>query len=446
MMNHRIFGNWIRGVAMALAGLTAMLLPGFGALATDRVTLKDGTVYTGEVTKELDGYIFFNAKVGGIDRAMTFSPAQITKLERDIKDSGESDANTKSEASPTIVATPVAAAPSGTPSGGRKVPKAAVITLGGGGDKDMVGVYMTAETLRRAIPELERELGTDKSGVVVFRVNSGGGMLLEIQKLSDVIHNEYKPRFRVVAWIHYAISAAAMTSHCIEEIYFTSQGSYGACTGWFGQLQAVKGLELEEVLESMRKISARGNHDPKIMRSMQIQEPLSATIDANGDVHYFQDLTSGDIIVNREKEILTFDDKLAAKVKFSRGTADTLEELTKLMGYQELEWVGERVKDVPWPVCRAEKMQMDYRDQVKRDEDNTNNYWASYQRALEAARAAQTRDDRGLFVGRARAAFNNLKNMVKNNPNFRLTIFNMLEEQWKDFVDEQEKIMRDLMR
>lgn len=443
MTTRRLLMNWFRRSAVALAMGVAALLPAFSAFATDRVTLKDGTVYSGEVTKELDGYIFFNAKVGGIDRAMTFSPAQISKLERDVKDGEASPSPTA--AAPVAIATP-AAAPAAAPGSGRKVPKAAVITLGEGGDKDMVGVYMTAETLRRAIPDLERELGTDKSGVVVFRVNSGGGMLLEIQKLSDVIHNEYKSRFRVVAWIHYAISAAAMTSHCIEEIYFTSQGSYGACTGWSGQLVAMKGLGLEEVLEAMRKISARGQHDPRIMRSMQIQEPLSATIDANGDVHFFQDLTSGDIIVNRDKEILTFDDKLAAKVKFSRGTADTLEDLAKLMGYQELEWVGERVKNVPWPVCRAEKMQMDYRDQVKRDEDNTNNYWTSYQRAIEAARAAQNRDDCGLFAGRAREAFTKIKNMVKNNPNFRLTIFGMLEEQWKDWVDEQEKIMRTLCR
>ena len=44
--------------------------------------------------------------------------------------------------------------------------------------------------------------------------NSQGTMnqLLEIQKLSDVIYNEYRKNFRTVAWIDYAISAAAMTS------------------------------------------------------------------------------------------------------------------------------------------------------------------------------------------------------------------------------------------
>src|SRR5690606_34230378 len=142
------------------------------------------------------------------------------------------------------------------------VPRIAVISLGEGGDKDMVGLFMTAEALKRAIPLLEKDNVTD----VVFRIQSGGGALLEIQKLSDVIHNEFKPRFRVVAWIKSAISAAAMTAHCIEDIYFTSDGNYGACTGWYGQLTAVKGRDLEEVLYMMEKISARGKHDPKIMR------------------------------------------------------------------------------------------------------------------------------------------------------------------------------------
>ena len=49
--------------------------------------------------------------------------------------------------------------------------------------------------------------------------------------MSDVIHEQYKKKFRTVAWIDSAISAAAMTAHCLEEIYFTPQGNYGAARG-----------------------------------------------------------------------------------------------------------------------------------------------------------------------------------------------------------------------
>ena len=92
-------------------------------------------------------------------------------------------------------------------------PRAAVVTMGDHkGEKDMVGIFMTAYALEKARPLLEEEIGTDKSGVVVLRVSSGGGALFEIQKISDEIHFNYKKRFRVVAWIESAISAAAMSA------------------------------------------------------------------------------------------------------------------------------------------------------------------------------------------------------------------------------------------
>lgn len=439
--------HWLRGMASAIAMGVAMLFPTMNASAIDRITLKDGTVVEGEITREIDGYYFIKSSIGGIEQTSNYGPSQIQKVERNASAAAK-NAGAEAKSPANAEATTPVAVPAAAPSG-RKVPRAAVITLGEGGHKDMVGVYMTAETIRRAIPILEKELGTDKTGVVVFRISSGGGLGLEVQRLSDVIENEYKPRFRVVGWIESAISAAAMTAHTISELYFTSQGNYGACTGFYGSIdRPVEGIPLELALHEMEKISReRGKYDPRIMRSMQIQDPLSATIDSNGDVHYFSDLTSGDIVVNREKEILTFNAVTAAKVKFSKGTADTLDELTKLMGYAELEWVGERVKNVPWPVSKAERLQMDFRNQVKTDEDSTNNYFRNYQRALQAAQSGQTREERGKFVGVARGWFEKILKMVKNNPNFKLTVFNMTnDEQWREWVEEQEKIMRELSR
>lgn len=437
--------NWFQRVVACVAMLAVGALCSSAAFAVDRVTLADGKVIEGEITRELDGYVFIKTSIGGIDQVSSYAPAQISKIERDITKASTKPAEAKSDAKADAV-TPTTPVPP-APTSGKKVPKGAIITLGEGGDKDMVGVYMTAEILKRAIPTLEKELGTDRTGIVVFRIHSGGGSGREVQLLSDVIHNEYKPRWRVVGWIENAISAAAMTSHCIEEIYFTTEGRYGACTGFYGSIdKPVEGVPLEKMLFQMEKISARGNYDSQIMRAMQVQYPLSAHIDSNGDVHFYGDLTSGDIIVNRQKEILTFNAVTAARVKFSKGTADTLEDLQRLMGYQEIEWVGEKVKNVPWPVSRAEKLQMDYREQTKRDEDNTRLYWTSYQRALAAAEGAQNRDDRGMFVGRARQWLNKIKDMVRNNPAFRESVFGMEEEEFKEWLEKQERLMRDLMR
>lgn len=441
--------KWMSGMWVAVAVAAGVLLPSWStAHAIDRITLKDGTVVEGEITRELDGYFFIKTSIGGIEQTTNYGPSQITKVERNAQaKTGAKDEAAKTPTAPIapVVTASTPATPAAT--GGRKVPKAAVITLGGGGEKDMVGIYITAESLRRAIPMLEQELGNDRSGVVVIRIHSGGGMVSEIPKISDTLQNEYKSRFRTVAWIENAISAAAMSPLCIEEMYFTTEGRYGGCVAFRSLDSPVEGIGLQELLVLAEKFSDRGHYDRKIMRSMQIQDPLSAHVDSNGDVVFFKDLTSGEIIVNREKEILTLNSETAAKIKFSKGTADSLAELTKLMGYQELQWVGDKVKDVPWPVCRAEKMMMDFREQTFKDQKDTRLYQISYNRALSTAQSTQNRDERVKFVGVARGWYNKILAMVRNNPNFKITVFGMeTDDEWKEWMERQEKIFRELSR
>jgi hypothetical protein len=438
----------VASVAMLLA-ITAAIFAG------DRVTLTDGRVVEGTIVQEVDGSVWIKVKEGSREREEFFPAAQVEKIERDAAGGAADDPNEapKAPGKPSVGDKPKASVPAGTPdeAGGAMTPtdpaepasnvrRIAVITLGEGGGKDMVGVYMVAEVLKRAIPELEKERVTD----VVFRVNSGGGMLLEIQKLSDVIHEEYRPRFRVVGWIESAISAAAMTAHCIPELFFMSSGNYGACTGWFGALQAVEGRDLEEVLFMMERISARGGYDTKIMRAMQIEVPLSATISPTGDVTWYEN-EEGEIIVNRTGKILTFTADQALQLGFSKGTADTLDELVKMMGYTEYEIVGAKRPNVAYPVSRAEEMQRRFRSQVAEDQKRTNEYFLTYQESVSRAQGLP-REDRPKFVGKARQALDQIKRMVKNNENFALLIFNMLPEQFPQWVAEREKELRDLLR
>lgn len=400
------------------------------ASAIDKVHLKNGTVVEGTVEQEIDGNVWILVKIGGVEQRQFLRAAEVDRVERDAA---------------TPQARPATSTPSQTQarvSTADRSKRAAIITLGEGGDKNMVGVYMTADILKRLIPVLEEE----NIGIVVFHVNSGGGLLLEIQRLSDVIHNEYKPRFRVAAWIESAISAAAMTAHCIEDIYFMPQGNYGACTGWFGALQAVKDRELEEVLYMMEKISARGGYDPQIMRSMQIMEPLTCTIDSNGDVKWYNSL-DGDHVVNPENRILTFNAVDAERFKFSKGTAANVDELARAMGLTEVEWVGTPRTGYLWPISKAEDINMKYRSQVYTDETALRQFMDTYGNAVNAARAEQDRTRRGAMVGRARDALRRIVRVVKNNPNTALLTFNALDEkEFQRWVDEQEQMLRDLMR
>lgn len=422
-------------ITTRVLGLLAVLLASFaiacGAFASDKVHLKDGTVVEGKIDQELDGNVWIITKIGSIENRRFLRATDVERIERDT-----STPDAAAQARPTR-AVPTDARARAV----ERAKRATVITLGEGGGKDMVGMYMTAESLRRIIPLLEEE----NIGIVVFRIKSGGGYLFEIEHLSNVIHNEYKPKFRTVAWIDSAISAAAMTAHCIEDIYFMPQGNYGACTGWFGALTAVKDRELEDVLYLMERISARGGYDPQIMRSMQIMEPLSCSIDSNGDVKWFNSL-DGEYVVNPENRILTFNAVDAERFKFSKGTAANLNELAKAMGLTEVEWVGETRRGIMWPVSKAEQAMMKFRDTTYTDEVNTNQYFDTYQNAINAARAEQDRQRRGAMVGRARNALRQIVRMVNNNPNFAMTIIGVMPDKFQEWVSDQESMLRDLMR
>lgn len=442
-----------------------ILLFVIGVLATigyaiDKVTLKNGSVVEGTILREAAGVVWIKdatgkermllpSEVASVVRGVTDSSVkkdpQPTSDSGDVKSPGTTTQSTSSGNDGTAAA-PAAGVIAASKSGKNKV-KAIVLTLGERGDRNMVGKYMTQHALLEALPMLEEELGTDGSGIVVLRCTSGGGALLEIQRLSDVIHNEYKKRFKVVGWIDSAISAAAMTMHTVEDIYFTSQGNYGACTGFSGAYVAVKGYELLEVIEMMKKISARGNHDPKIMESMQVLKPLSAKVDGD-NVVFFHDAVSGDILVNPEDRILTLNAKTAEKIRFSRGTADTLDELTRAMGYEveDVQWIGEHRPGIIWPVSKAEKWTMEYRERVARDDAQFQLYMANYNRYLAVA-SEEAPADRGKFIVLARAELQKVRQMMRNNPNFLLFNMGMLDmKAFDEWYAEQEKTLRELGR
>jgi hypothetical protein len=413
-----------------VAALFMLALPALG-MAQDRLELNDGRVLEGTVSRDVDGYIWFRFRTGSLESEQMFTPGEIKKLTRQEGAGGAQSEPVRPAAEPKKEVR----------ARGTGVPSVAILSLGGGPSRDMVGIYMTAETLRRAIPILEED-GVD---TVVLRINSGGGYTYEVQHLSDVIHNEFKPTFRTVAWIESAISAAAMTSHTVEEIYFMTQGNYGAATEFSGNNQATKDRPLEERLYQMERISQRGNHHPAIARAMQIMSPLSCTIDEHGDVHWFA-TTDGEHLVNPEGRVLSFNARDAVRFKFARGIADDYQTLGRLMGYNEVEFVGKMVAGVPFPVSRAEEMQRRFRDQVAEDERRTNAFMIQFEQAVQMAQG-QPADRRGPFIGQARQALQQIDRMVQNNPNFALFIFGVPPRDFRrEFIEPREEMLRRLAR
>ncbi|MEM7754634.1 MAG: hypothetical protein AAF297_03245 [Planctomycetota bacterium] len=413
-------------LAVLIAATLALAFVG-RASADDTIVLNDGTEITGEIVRELDGNIWLLEKIGTVEIERFYAKTQIADVMRDAPAVRDADPR-EEERERRSVSRP-------------GVPKGAVISLEG-----MVGMQMTSDKLRDLIPILEEEIGDDGTGIVVLKINSGGGYGYEVQRLSDVIHNEMKPKFRVVAWIESAISAAAMTSHAIEEIVFMPRGNYGAATGWSGQLVAVKGRGLEEFLYQMEQISARGGYDHRIMRAMQISVPLSASIDTrNGEVQWFLDSDAGDMLVNPAGEILTFNSKNAYELGFSKGTASNLDELTEILALEEIDWVGKIDPSRIYPISKAEAEMIRFREKASEDESRFNEYMTNYNLAIGAAQGAND-DIRGALVARARRQLRNVISMVRNNPNVALFILNVLPDDFPLWVEEQEEMLRDIAR
>lgn len=440
--------------ALGFAALVASVTMTPSAFAVDKVILKDGRTVEGEVVREQDGVVWLKTAGGTV----MYTPSEYSKVEKGAADAPEAP---KSDAK-SDQKTDATAAPKTDGSKPRKsgVPRAAVVTYGDEENGNMVGIYCTAASFREAMKYLEDE----KVDIVVVRFKSGGGLGLEVQKFSDLFHLEYKSKFRLVAWIDSAISAAAMSAHSIEEIYFTPQGNYGACTGFYGaSLIAVKGRELEKSLYEMEKISARGGYHPQIMRAMQISsevsecEPLqiapptgalSADIDEDtGKVTWYADKTTGKYCLNPNGgvHILTFNSETATKFKFSKGTAANVDELAKAMGLTEVEWVGKQDKRFTWPICKAEEYMLKFRVQTKTDEAHFRRYISNFVEALARSQAEQDPNERGKFLGKAREALGQIENMVRNNSNWILLNWGN-DEEYKEWLEQMKKIIKELAK
>src|SRR5690606_31390950 len=138
------------------------------AHAEDVVVLKDGTELRGEIQNEHDGWIWLKRLIGGIEKVEVISPDRVESVQRDAEEvpadqlpgsPGSQDPRAAVRRAPADITV------------NRGTVRGTVVTLEG-----TVGIQMTAKALRDIIPVLEQEIGADGSGVLVLKINSGGGL------------------------------------------------------------------------------------------------------------------------------------------------------------------------------------------------------------------------------------------------------------------------------
>jgi hypothetical protein len=191
----------------------------------------------------------------------------------------------------------------------------------------MVGVGARHDEIEAVGREADK-LGPGQT--IVIEINSGGGLVME-GDLIDEAMRELRERHRVVSWIKEAISAAAFTAlHC-NEIYFTRMGTLGSITMFSGGGDAIEGPELEAWLAKCGDVCEETNRSRWIGEAMVSNEPeLSYDILEDGSIKWYNTL-EGKFDLSDSTTNLTLEAVEAEKCKFSQGTADTRDELVRLM-------------------------------------------------------------------------------------------------------------------
>jgi membrane-bound ClpP family serine protease len=195
--------------------------------------------------------------------------------------------------------------------------------------KKMVGVEFRHQEMEKVAEE------ADKYGpgqIIVLLIDSGGGSVVEMEKIHRTL-SDIKRRHRLVAWIKQAISAACATAMHCDEIYFMTEGTAGAMTAFnSGTGQAWKDEQLEEWMRRAGDWMEQGGRSRYIAEAM-IHAPMLLSYDKDpdtGDVTFHPDL-SGEVVLSNDVQNLVFNASVALDCQFSDGTADTEEQLAKLL-------------------------------------------------------------------------------------------------------------------
>lgn len=398
------------GVALvAAAAIFGMVLNA----SADKLHLKDGRVLDGKIVRQGEGFVFFKHKVGSVDTEELFTTDQVAKIEKTdaAADAAASDESAKKDDPKSGEAKKDDASKPADDHKKSGATKMVLLNFGPprewqGRYESMVGIHVNFEAFKNAAEQLKKK----DVDVVVIRVNSGGGMSYEMPRFQDLFENVYKKNWRTVAWIDQAISAAAMSPWPIEEYYFFPEGKMGACTEFtMNDMKASSGGKLELILARMEMASGWGKKNPAIMRAMQIQEPLSADIDQQGNVIWRQD-EDGQYLLNPKGQVFTINSNQAIKFKFAQGIASTKEELVSAMKIHEAEWVAQDVTDYV-----ANNIKENHVADKRFEEIIT-----KYEQAVSLAASLPDRERRSTQISIARRHLAEIQHAYKVNPNYGL--------------------------
>jgi hypothetical protein len=377
--------------------LAACVLFVAAAAHADTLYLHDGRVLVGRVIEEGPTEVLFEVVHGSIRSQMRFDREKIKRIEKGELPEAENKAAKASKDRPER--------PGDLPETPQPPPieqidgtSYCLVPLEG-----EVGATLVADLLDASLADAEKR-GVD---VVILHLDSPGGLVYEIEALVDVL-KDYQPRLRIVAYIDEALSAAAITSLAVEEIYMAPGSRIGAAVPYTFDEDLNLPQEVSEKFKSAFRAQARGyaeigGHDPLLAVAMINPEvSLYLEIDEDGEPAILEG--EGKDMICEEGEILTLTADEAKKIGLSRGTPKNLEELRDLLGFEAWTPAGSYGEDLAqyWE-------EVDEYLQTKRSDLKINLRESLYQAAQQHPTnfALMYDQETGLLYGRYRKTWQN---------------------------------------
>ena len=324
-------------------------------------------------------------------------------------------------------------------------PKAAIITIGER-DRDIVGIHITHEMIAKIAEILEPELGKDQKGIVVLRIHCIGGDEGIAREVAALVRSRLGTQWRTVAWIDKANGAGAIASYTAKDFVFTREGSMGPLGGFAGHGHGGKARgrqAFDQAVAKDEELSVQVGRSPLLLRSMRTLAPLSADI-GDDETRFFPDAKTGKFLVNRSGEFLILNAHVAAFIRFSAGTADALAELARVLGHEELDWVGDRTRATPtepWPVTQAEQWNREERARIHRQVERLETLSRELNTNVRDA-ASRLRDERTLPIKRAKAALTEIRQLATDHP--LLLTFTLGYQSLAEFDEVHDELLRRL--
>ena len=203
--------------------------------------------------------------------------------------------------------------------------------------------------LARALEKSLADAVLRKPTVVVLDINSPGGLVEESQQISKIIHH-YNKLLRIVALTDQDLSAAAIFSLSIKEIYVKSSSTIGAATAYQPDNLTLP-PKIEEKMQSAWRATARnsaeeGGHEPLLAEAM-IDNDMELHLETSNGKPVVKE-GPGDKTLCKKGKILTLSSHEAVECGLAAGEADDVAELgtaLKMPGWSEIKGLGTLLAD-----------------------------------------------------------------------------------------------------